>query len=162
MLRWSYKSLEIVLEKTNAKPGAASVAIDAPGYASSSINDDQPSPPNQAKWKKKWKPTPKPPVTVVSANDPVTSVHHTSRCESDTAGVELNQPIPATETDLGEAQAAKRGPRWASPVEGHTDHTLKRCQEFWGVTSYTERRNMMTWSGCFTCLGRDQGCSSGT
>jgi hypothetical protein len=60
MLRWSYKSLEIVLEKTNAKPGAASVAIDAPGYASSSINDDQPSPPNQAKWKKKWKPTPKP------------------------------------------------------------------------------------------------------
>jgi hypothetical protein len=54
-----------------------------------------------------------------------------------------------------------RGPRWACPVNGHTGHTIDQCKDFWGAGSCTDRRKMMTGSGCFTCLGRDQGCGNG-
>jgi hypothetical protein len=54
-----------------------------------------------------------------------------------------------------------RGPRWACPVNGHTGHTIDKCKDFWGAASCTDRRKMMTGSGCFTCLGRDQGCGNG-
>ncbi len=44
----------------------------------------------------------------------------------------------------------------------HSGHTLDKCRDFWEAASCTERRNMLAESSCFTCLGRDQGCSNGT
>jgi hypothetical protein len=54
-----------------------------------------------------------------------------------------------------------RGPRWACPVNGHTGHKIDQCRDFWGAASCTDRRKMMIGSGCFTCLGCDQGCANG-
>ncbi len=59
-------------------------------------------------------------------------------------------------------QPKVRGPRWACPVKGHTDHTLAQCKEFWGAENCFERRKMLAGTGCYTCLGRDQGCGTGT
>ncbi len=47
-------------------------------------------------------------------------------------------------------------------MNGHSGHTLDKCRDFWEAASCTERRNMLAESSCFTCLGRDQGCSNGT
>jgi hypothetical protein len=58
-------------------------------------------------------------------------------------------------------QSKVRGLRWACPVKGHSGHTIAQCQDFWGAENYIEQRKLMAATGCFTCLGRDQGCGSG-
>jgi hypothetical protein len=65
MLRWSYKSLEIMLDEPGIVPKVADAAADVHSYASSSSGDDQPNPPscpsggrsdvrNQAFWTPPW------------------------------------------------------------------------------------------------------------
>ena len=56
--------------------------------------------------------------------------------------------------------AKPKGPRWACPVNGHTGHNIDQCTEFWGASS-SERRELLKGTGCFTCLGREQGCGVG-
>jgi hypothetical protein len=58
-------------------------------------------------------------------------------------------------------QPKVRGPRWACPVKGHSGHTIAQCQDFWGAENCIERRKLMAETGCYTCLGRDQGCGAG-
>jgi hypothetical protein len=58
-------------------------------------------------------------------------------------------------------QPKVRGPRWACHVKGHSGHTIAQCQDFWGAENCIERRKLMAGTGCYTCLGRDQGCGAG-
>jgi hypothetical protein len=58
-------------------------------------------------------------------------------------------------------QPKVRGPRWACPVKGHSGHTIAQCQDFWGAENCIERRRLMAGTGCYTRLGRDQGCGAG-
>jgi hypothetical protein len=58
-------------------------------------------------------------------------------------------------------QPKVRGPRWACPVKGHSGHTIAQCRDFWGAENCIERRKLMAETGCYTCLGRDQGCRAG-
>jgi hypothetical protein len=98
---------------------------------------------------------PKLSVTTTDAGDLAASVHYTSgRWEKEAA--------PDLSAGMAAAQDAGRAPRWACLVNGHSDHTLAKCRDFWGAASCTEHRNMLADSSCFTCLGRDQGCSNGT
>ncbi len=59
-------------------------------------------------------------------------------------------------------QPKVRGPRWACPVKGHSGHTIAQCRDFWGAENCLERRKLLGGTGCYTCLGRDQGCGTGT
>jgi hypothetical protein len=53
MLRWSYKSLEIMLEQPGIAPNATALGTDEHGYVNSSSSDDQPDPPSRLKrWRK--------------------------------------------------------------------------------------------------------------
>ncbi len=128
------------------------------------------SPSNQTKHKKKRK-TKLPadtqadlraPAVAVSADGPAVLIHHVFGCHKrkEPASTGLSQFAPGVSPDLEATQATMCGPRWACPVEGHDDHTLAQCQEFWEATSCMERRGMMMRSSCFMCLGRDQGCSN--
>jgi hypothetical protein len=155
LLRWSYKSLEIMLKGPGATSEGTNTVADVHSYAGSSSGDDQPSLPSRPSRRKKRHSKPKPLVATTGAGDSVASVHHaSSRWEKEAA------PDVAAEL-AGLAQDAARGPRWACPVNGHSNHTLDKCQDFWEAASCTERRNMLANSSCFTCLGRDQGCSNG-
>jgi hypothetical protein len=58
-------------------------------------------------------------------------------------------------------QPKVRGPRWACPVKGHSGHTIAQCRDFWGAENCIEGRKLMGGTGCYTCLGRDQGCGAG-
>ncbi len=46
-------------------------------------------------------------------------------------------------------------------MKGHSGHTIAQCQDFWGAENCIERRKLMAGTGCYTCLGRDQGCGAG-
>ncbi len=59
-------------------------------------------------------------------------------------------------------QPKVRGPRWACPVKGHSGHTIAQCRDFWGAENCLERRKLLGGTGCYTCLGREQGCGTGT
>jgi hypothetical protein len=93
-------------------------------------------------------------VTTTGAGDLAALVHHASGRWEKEAALDLSAGMAA-------AQDAAQAPRWACPVNGHSDHTLDKCRDFWEAASCTERRNMLADSSCFTCLGRDQGCSNG-
>ena len=47
-------------------------------------------------------------------------------------------------------------------MKGHSGHTIAQCRDFWGAENCIERRKLMGGTGCYTCLGRDQGCGTGT
>jgi hypothetical protein len=155
MLRWSYKSLEIMLDEPGIALKVTDAVADVHSYASSSSGDDQPNPPSRPKRWKKQRTKPSPLDTAMGAGDSATSVHHTSGHWEKATRSNLVAGLAA-------AQEAARAPRWACPVNGHSGHTLDKCRDFWEATSCTERGNMLADSSCFTCLGRDQGCSNGT
>ena len=46
-------------------------------------------------------------------------------------------------------------------MKGHSGHMIAQCQDFWGAENCIERRKLMAETGCYTCLGRDQGCGAG-
>jgi hypothetical protein len=46
-------------------------------------------------------------------------------------------------------------------VKGHSGHTIAQCQDFWGAENCIKRRRLMAGTGCYTCLGCDQGCGAG-
>jgi hypothetical protein len=54
MLRWSYKSREIMLDEPGIVPKVTDAAADVHSYASSSSGDNQPNPPSRPKrWKQR-------------------------------------------------------------------------------------------------------------
>ncbi len=58
-------------------------------------------------------------------------------------------------------QSKVRDSRWACPVKGHSGNTIAQCPAFWGAENCIERRKLMAGTGCYTCLGGDQGCGAG-
>jgi hypothetical protein len=120
MLRWSYKSLEIMLEQPGIAPNATASGTDEHSYVNSSSSNDQPDPPSRLKRWRKRRAKPSSSGTAVGAGDSATAVHHTSdhwekTTKSDSAA------------ELATAQKAARAPRWACPVNGHSGHTLDAC-----------------------------------
>jgi hypothetical protein len=59
-----------------------------------------------------------------------------------------------------QSQGILKPDRWECPLEGHEDHNIQECDEFFGL-SPNERRDRMRFTGCYVCLGRGGGCRNG-
>ncbi len=177
MLRWSYKSLEIALEdrrdlpiitKSGTMRSMGVNVMTTSGYASA----QESCPPTELP-----KETSQLSVMVTAANAVESgqwASQPVSRSQGGGQSKKPNQQVvnagkskpeyqfaPNVGTGQISYQPKVRGPRWACPVKGHSGHSIAQCQDFWGVENCIERRKLMAETGCYTCLGRDQGCRAG-
>jgi hypothetical protein len=174
LLRCYYKSLEIALEDRPDLPiirksgTVSSVGVNVMstnGYANRQESCSPVEPPKEPAQLS---------VMVTAANTTVSGQSASQQASQSQGGGQSKKPnqqtgkakpkfqfAPKVGTGQISYQPKVRGPRWACPVKGHSGHTIAQCQDFWGAENCIERRRLMAGTGCFTCLGRDQGCGAG-
>jgi hypothetical protein len=177
MLRCSYKSLEIALEdrpdlpiimKSGTVRSTGVNVMTTSGYASGQESRSLTELPKEPAQLSVMVTAANAAASGQSASQPVSQSQGGGKSKKpDQQAANAGKPklkyqfAPNIGTGQISYQPKVRRPRWACPVKGHSGHTIAQCQDFWGAENCIERRKLMAETGCYTCLGRDQGCRAG-